>query len=290
MVFTAAIAAVAAVSSIATFATAVVAVSTAVGVAGLAVGAVGMAIGNEDLMFAGKIMGYVGLAGGLAGGVIGGLGASLGSTGATFAQGFGDAFAGASQHLSTAWDKGVGSWFAGGDKITGAVGGAADDVAGGLKSVPTGASSSPNGQMGAFPEVTTPGTSTVLPGDGVSVAAKAVSSSAPNAPSTMAGLNTPSAWTPSAAATPTTAVPSAGGGLIESATKAAKDMPEWMKYSMMTTGAQGITGMASGYFQGETAEQQLEAQKVNAQRDEAQRQHLNTQANQVPLIQFAKRY
>ena len=279
----------------ATVATAVVAVSAAVGVAGLAVGAVGMAIGNEDLMFAGKVMGYVGLAGGLAGGVIGGLGASLGSTGATFAQGFGDAFAGASQHLSTAWDKGVGSWFAGGDKITGTVGGAVDDVAaGGMKSVPTGASSSPNGQMAAFPEVTTPGKSIVMPGDGVSVGTKALAPSAPvtsgvavpNAPTTMAGMNTPSVWTPSAGAAPG----AGGGGMMSSVTDTLANTPDWMKYSMMTTGAQGITGMASGYFQGETAEQQLEAQKVNAQRDEAQRQHLNTQANQVPLIQFAKRY
>ena len=297
-VITAAVAAVTAavaVTTVASVATAVVAVSAAVGMAGLVVGGIGMAIGNEDLMFAGKVMGYVGLAGGLAGGVIGGLGAVTGGAGMSFAQGFGDAFAGASQHLSTAWDKGVGSWFAGGNKITGAVGGAADDVAGAaanvgddaLKSVPTGVSSSPNGQMAAFPEVTAPGKSIVMPGDGVSVGAKALSPSTPGLGTpTTPGVGAPGVGAPGGPVSGT----GGAGGMMSGIKDTFANTPDWMKYSMMTTGAQGLTGMASGYFQGETAEQQLEHQKVMAQREEAQRQLLNTQANQVPLIQFAKRY
>lgn len=273
----------------ATVATAVVAVSTAIGVAGLAVGAVGMAIGNEDLMFAGKVMGYVGLAGGLAGGLIGGVGAVMGNSGLTFAQGFGDAFAGASQNLSTAWDKGVGSWFSGGNKVTGAIGGAADDVAGAaddvaLKSVPTGASSSPNGQMGAFPEVTTPGKSIVMPGDGVSVTPP-VGAMSPGTPGvaapTTAMTKMPSVGVPTA---PVSGAESSG--MMSGLTQSVSNMPEWMKYSLMTTAGQGITGMASGYFQGEAAEQQLEHQKVIAQRDEAQRQRLNKYANEVPVFGF----
>jgi hypothetical protein len=267
-------------------------VSTAVGVAGLAVGAIGAITGNEDLMFAGKIMGYVGLAGGLAGGVIGGLGATMGNTGATFMQGFGDAFAGASQHLSNAWDKGVGSWFSGGNKVTGAIGSSADDVAGAaddaLKSVPTGATSSPNGQMGAFPEVTTPGKSITLPGDGVTVTPQASMAPAPSA-----GMVAP----PSAPMTPSTAFPTVGvpgaapsatanPGLIQSMKDGFSGMPDWMKYSLMTTGAQGVTGMAGGYFQGQQAEEALEHQKIIAQRDEQQRQLLNKNISSVPTLRF----
>lgn len=291
-------------TTVATVATAVVAVSTAVGVAGLAVGAVGMAIGNEDLMFAGKVMGYVGLAGGLAGGLIGGVGAVMGNTGMTFTQGFADAFAGASQHLSNAWDKGVGSWFSGGDKIAGAVGGGADDVAAGAVKAPVSSpGATPDGKaMAAFPEVAESPTAVSTVHDmgsvsvnaGVQAPAPAISSpsvvtpsvSAPvNAatPNALSQMNNPSAWLPAGGA------PAAsGGGLAGSISNGFSNMPDWMKYSMMTTGAQGITGLAGGYFQGQSAEEQLEHQKVVAQRDEAQRQFLNRNANQIPTIRFAR--
>lgn len=299
-VITAAVAAVAAAvatTTVATVATAVVAVSTAIGVTGAVVGGIGMAIGNEDLMFAGKVMGYVGLAGGLAGGLIGGVGAIATNSGLTFTQGFGDAFAGASQHLSNAWDKGVGSWFAGGDKVTGAVGGAADDVAAGAAKAPV---SSPgvtaDGKaMAAFPEVADSPTaiSTPVNTGSVSVGTQAPSLPAPavsapavgtptaqtvNAPGTISAMGNASNWAP--AATPTS------GGLISNATEGLSNMPDWMKYSMMTTGAQGITGLAGGYFQGKSAEEQLEQQKLIAQREENQRQLLNQQANQIPRFRF----
>lgn len=260
-------------------------------------GGIGMAIGNEDLMFAGKVMGYVGLAGGLAGGLIGGVGAIATNSGLTFTQGFGDAFAGASQHLSNAWDKGVGSWFAGGDKVTGAVGGAADDVAAGAAKAPV---SSPgvtaDGKaMAAFPEVADSPTaiSTPVNTGSVSVGTQAPSLPAPavsapavgtpaaqtvNAPGTISAMGNASNWAP--AATPTS------GGLISNATEGLSNMPDWMKYSMMTTGAQGITGSAGGYFQGKSAEEQLEQQKLIAQREENQRQLLNQQANQIPRFRF----
>lgn len=291
----AAVTAAVAATSFATVATAVVAVSTAVGVTGLVVGGIGMAIGNEDLMFAGKVMGYVGLAGGLAGGVIGGVGAVMGNTGATFMQGFGDAFAGASQHLSNAWDKGVGSWFAGGEKVTGAVGGAADDVtAGAAKSVTTNPvstdvtttttsiadasktvhpSSLGTGQFAQSP-VTAPSASAPLVTTPV-----APTVSAPNA--IPAGMNNAGSWLPAGATTPAT-----GGGLVSSVTEGVSNMPDWMKYSLMTTGAQGITGLAGGYFQGQSAEEQLAQQKLIAQREEDQRQLLNRQGNQIPSFRF----
>lgn len=300
-VITAAVAAVTAavaMTTVATVATAVVAVSTAIGVTGLVVGGIGMAIGNEDLMFAGKIMGYVGMAGGLAGGLIGGIGAVATNSGLSFTQGFGDAFAGASQHLSDAWNNGVGGWLSGGDKITGAVGGAADDVAAGAAKGPM---SSPgvtaDGKaMAAFPEVADSPTaiSTPIDAGSVSVGTQAPNLAAPgvsapavtapatqavNAPSTISAMGNASNWAPAAA-------PAGGGGLVSSATEGLTNMPDWMKYSMMTTGAQGITGLAGGYFQGKSAEEQLEQQKLITQREENQRQLLNRQGNQIPSFRF----
>ena len=301
-VITAAVAAVAAAvatTTVATVATAVVAVSAAIGVTGLVVGGIGMAIGNEDLMFAGKIMGYVGMAGGLAGGLIGGIGAVATESGLTFAQGFGDAFAGASQHLSNAWDKGVGGWLSGGEKVTGTIGGAADDVATGAVNAPT---SSPGNGMAAFPEVAESPTAIRTPIDtgSVSVGTQAPSIQAPslqapgvtaptvtapvpqavNAPSTISAMGNAGNWAPAASA------PAGGGGLVSSATDGLSNMPDWMKYSMMTTGAQGVTGLAGGYFQGKSAEEQLEQQKLIAQREENQRQLLNRQGNQIPTFRF----
>jgi len=309
-VITAAIAAVAAAvatTTVATVATAVVAVSTAIGVTGLVVGGIGMAIGNEDLMFAGKIMGYVGMAGGLAGGLIGGVGAIATNSGLSFTQGFGDAFAGASQHLSNAWDKGVGSWFAGGDKVTGAIGGAADDVAtGAVKGPVSSPGVTPDGKaMGAFAEVADSPTAISTPVNTGSVTVGTQAPSAVGAPSpgvVTPGVTPPTAPVPMAAdglvksytpmAGPQNTImatklaaggaPTGGGGLIG----AMSNMPDWMKYSMMTTGAQGITGLAGGYFQGQSAEAQLEQQKLIAQREENQRQLLNQQANQVPRFRF----
>lgn len=294
-------------TTVATVATAVVAVSTAIGVTGLVVGGIGMAIGNKDLMFAGKIMGYVGMAGGLAGGLIGGVGAVATNSGLTFTQGFGDAFAGASQHLSDAWNNGVGGWLSGGDKITGAVGGAADDVAAGAVKGPM---SSPgvaaDGKaMAAFPEVADSPTavSTLHDAGSVTVGTQAPALPAPNVAAPV--VNTPgvvspvtqvpgvpqiSAYTPISGpqntimATKLAAggTPAAGGGLVDTLS----GMPDWMKYSMATTGLQGVTGLAGGYFQGQSAEEQLAQQKLVAQREENQRQLLNRQGNQIPTFRF----
>lgn len=285
----------------ATVATAVVAVSTAVGVAGLVVGGIGMAIGNEDLMFAGKVMGYVGMAGGLAGGLIGGVGALANSTG-TFMEGFSGAFSGAAGKLSEGWDKGVGSWFAGGDKVTGAVGGTA------APSAPTNVTTAPvdtpvnaatpiadasktvhpsslgTGQFAQSP-VTAPGVT--APGVTAPTAPTAIPSGMnnpsawlPGAPQVPTGMNNPASWLP------TTPPAGGGGGLVSGISEGFSSMPDWMKYSLMTTGAQGITGLAGGYFQGKSAEEQLAQQKLLADRDEAQRQLLNRQGNEIPSFRF----
>lgn len=302
-------------AAVSAVASAVVAVSTAVGVAGLVVGGIGMAIGNEDLMFAGKIMGYVGMAGGLAGGLIGGVGAVATESGLTFAQGFGDAFAGASQHLSNAWDKGVGGWFSGGEKVTGTIGGAADDVATGATKGPMSSpGATPDGKgMGTFSEVVDSPTTIKTPvdtGTYVNVGPRPQMSPAPVAQT----VSPPTAQTVVAPSPQSVAVPEAANSLVKSYTPISgpqnmattaklaaggaqaggggglvdtlSSMPDWMKYSMATTGLQGVTGLAGGYFQGKSAEEQLELQKLQAQREQDQRQLLNRQGNQIPSFRF----
>lgn len=313
-VFTAAVLAVTAAvatTTMATVATAAVAVSTAIGVTGLAVGAVGMITKNKDLMFAGKVMGYVGMAGGLAGGLIGGAGALMNGTG-TFMEGAADAFAGYSQHLSDAWQGGVGSWFSGGEQVAGqasnATSGAAD-VAKTADQAVTSSSPVMGGKpMAAFPEVEPSPTATstiidessrmvpssVAPAPQAGGVAAPVSGSVatPQAPVTQVpGVPTISGYTPITGPQNTIAAqnliantPAAtGGGLVDTVSK----MPDWMKFSMMTTGAQGVTGLAGGYFQGQQAEAARSQQQTQMDRDQAYRELLIRQANEIPAFRRA---
>lgn len=296
-----AVAAAVATTTVATVATAVVAVSVAIGTVGAVVGTVGMAIGNKDLMFAGKIMGYVGLAGGLAGGVMGGLGALAGATGSeglTFGQGFADTYASYSQHLSDGWKNGVGSWFSGGDKVAGAAGSTPGTPPVSSSEVAAGKGVNPadfaTGGTGPATPVQTPSLTPINTGaiEGTQapiatpttapVAAPTVGGTGapgvvtPDAPGTLANLNNSASW-----------VPQETTGIVSEATKAAAGMPDWMKYSMMTTGAQGVTGLASGYFQGQQAEDQLAQQQQLNDRNEAYRQELLRNANAIPTFRFS---
>lgn len=63
-------------------------------------------------------------------------------------------------------------------------------------------------------------------------------------------------------------------------------MPDWMKYSAMTTGAQGLTGLASGYYQGLSAEEQLNFQKLVNSQNQNQVQYLNKNNAYAPLVKF----
>ena len=97
---TIAISAAIATTTVATVTAAVVAVSVAIGVTGLAVTAVGLATGNKDLLKAGKIMGYVGLAG-----TVASFGANIAIDGFSEAmqsitQGVGDAYSSAGDSIS----------------------------------------------------------------------------------------------------------------------------------------------------------------------------------------------
>lgn len=292
-VFTAAalaVSAAVATTTAATVATAVVAVSTAIGVAGLAVTAVGMVTKNESLMKAGKIMGYVGLAGGLAGGAIGGIGAMAG--GGSFVQGATDAFAGASQFIKEGWDSGVGSFFSGGDKIAGPIGGDASSLSQATDKLAT-----TNDQMRTALDTAGGMKSTTPPVD-VSSAANAPSPDVLSSQQAAMGAPAPAPVTPSVSspAVPSNPLPPyAGSGAVSIPGAPAADaaskglfssMPEWAKYSMMTTAGQGVSGLASGYFTGLSAEEQLKQKQLENQQTQNQIQLLNRQGSYAPLIQF----
>lgn len=63
-------------------------------------------------------------------------------------------------------------------------------------------------------------------------------------------------------------------------------MPEWAKYAASTSAAQGLTGLASGYFAGLSAEEKLEFEKmVNDQRQQ-QVNLINTRSAYAPRVSF----
>lgn len=63
-------------------------------------------------------------------------------------------------------------------------------------------------------------------------------------------------------------------------------MPEWAKYAAMTSGVQGLTGLASGYYQGLSAEEKLKFEKlVNDQRQQ-QVEVMNTRSAYAPRVRF----
>jgi len=65
-----------------------------------------------------------------------------------------------------------------------------------------------------------------------------------------------------------------------------KNMPDWAKYSMTNTVGQGVSGLASGYFTGLSAEESLKQRQLENQQTQNQIQLLNKQGSYAPLIQF----
>lgn len=253
--------------TVASVATAVVAVSAAVGAIGLAVTAVGLVTGNEDVLKAGEIMGYVGLAGGVAGGLIGGFGA-MGAGGAGFVEGAKGAYTGYAQKLSEGWDAGVGSWFKPdvGAQAMGPVNTVAPNGVG--NNLPAINPAGKTNLTGLNPGIT-PQTSTIVPPapTGVAIAPTPVAPVSPMSPVVT---------TPLAPVAP--AAPEAGSV-----------MPDWMKYSAITTAGQGVAGMMGGMFQGEAAEKQVELEQQKMQQDEAQRQLINRNNAYSPRVTYNSR-
>lgn len=324
-VFSAAVVAVAAAiatTTVATVATAAVAVSAAIGVAGLGVTAVGAITGNKDLLKAGKIMGYVGLAGGLAGGAIGGFGAM--ANGGSFLQGAADAFSGAASltkdaassymdNISNFFNPGAGDQVAAGltqeSLGTGIVAGTNPSAAAGLntagldqaamgRGIAEGAkgvadaglapsiagaanqtASTAQGLMDDVGSQIAPGMQPVSPPAAVQAPAPIA---APQAPGVVVNPDTGTFIPGIGQVAPGTAQTGAiktGQGLFDS-------MPDWMKYSAMTTGAQGLSGLASGYYQGLSAEEQLNFQKLVNQQNQNQVQYLNKNNSYAPTVKF----
>lgn len=63
-------------------------------------------------------------------------------------------------------------------------------------------------------------------------------------------------------------------------------MPEWAKYAAMTSGAQGLTGLASGYFQGLSAEEKLKFEKLVNDQHQQQVNLMNTRSSYAPRVSF----
>ena len=63
-------------------------------------------------------------------------------------------------------------------------------------------------------------------------------------------------------------------------------MPDWAKYAALTSGAQGLTGLAGGYFQGLTAEEQLDLQKWIAQQNQTNINTTFQRGAYAPLLTF----
>ena len=270
-------------TTVATVATAVVAVSAAVGVAGLAVTAVGLVTKNQDLLKVGKIMGYVGLAGGLAGGVIGGVG-NLASGAGTFMEGAADAYAGASQFLKEGWDSGVGQLFAGGEKVAGAAPGVnANAPSTSIGSAPP-TSGAPTGSGGPIGGPTDMSTAVNQPSADVLASQQAAMGPSPTVAPSVATPGTPYTIAPGTPDPFKVATPVVGGG--GSPTSFLGNMPDWAKYSMMTTAGQGVSGLASGYFAGVSAEEALKQKQLENTQAQNQIQLLNKQGSYAPLISF----
>lgn len=295
-------------TTVATVATAVVAVSVAVGVAGLAVTAIGAVTGNKDLLKVGEIMGYVGLAGGLAGGLIGGVGGLAAGTG--FFQGAAGAYTGAAGYLQQGWDKGIGSLFQPtvGAQVAGPVSGVQAVTPSGVPLAPGVAPTGAEVTGAALTADSTLAPATAAfnaaPTAGMSAGANASQTIANAVATPAAGLiNAPAVAQVAAPAVPTALKQpwmtenflnsgiAAGGASVaaQNAANALSSMPDWMKYSVMTSGMQALSGAAAGWFQGASAEERLEFEKlVNAQR-QGQVELTNQRGAYAPNLSFTPR-
>lgn len=351
---------------------ALVAVSSVIGVAGLATSVIGLATGNKDLLKAGKVMGYIGLAGGIAGGLTGGIGGMM-EGGAGFMEGVKGAFTGVSggAEVAPADVNATGSTMFSSEAGT--------SVTGPMTSIPGveqsaqiytahPASMSANGAVGnlynsPIEAATQAAAVSSAPMTDTSTLAQptanpSVAGASPMAPPVSSPVSAPdvAAITPPAAPQAFNQADIMHRGLVDSATGASAlrlntgvepfsanfnpmtappsvsgaplfgggqpqggnlnlgapsqfqtstfnpnplsgmapkeppsmwaSMPEWARYAATTSGMQGLTGLASGYFQGLSAEEKLEFEKmVNNQRQQ-QVDLMNTRSSYAPRVSF----
>jgi hypothetical protein len=282
-------------------ATAVVTTSAAIGVVGLGLTAVGMVTKNESLLKAGRIAGYVGLAGGLVG-----WGAGSAAMGAgEFANQVG-------QMYSAGWNTGVGSMFQSDPGIIAAKAGATQEALG--RGIVSAASPEYAANMAPSTIIAPPEAQAALGQGIVTGTQSAQPAAAPLAAAPGAvdlASTTPGAMAPQAS-TVSTPVGSAAGTAAPVGSIAGTQapgyqlpqgavqpggpqnqswwgkVPDWMKAQMLTTAGQGVAGMASGWMTGLSAEERLEFDQYMNSQNQAQRELINRNNAYVPSLSFKR--
>jgi hypothetical protein len=272
-------------------------VGTVVGMAGLGVTAVGAITKNKDLLKAGKIMGFVGLGMGVTGWAVGALN-SAGAFGTAAADSADDLAAGSLDDMVGMTDDAIGD-------MQGMTKEAIKDL-GGIRAEAIKELGQPlEALQGGTPtQVATPAMKPVTQGEYLNVA-----SAAPPAAPAPTPQAQPAPQAPVASGMPTlqptpgvingtssrldfgvnpltgtnfTAPPPPAGGGASGVAGWFGSLPDWAKTNLVFSGGQAIAGAAGGYFQGLSAEEELEFKK----QVEAWRQK---NASYAPRLSFAPR-
>lgn len=303
-------------TTVATVATAALAVGTLVGTVGLGMSVIGMATGNKTLS---KIGGYLGMAGGvmsLGGALAGGMAGYSSALSQAWDDGVGSLFSSTKpvgqQALGT-----VGETAAKATPVqspTPSPTGVADTATPSLNVGPR-----PQ-QSAAFNDVLIPGeaaknslpsgvnpsglSQTVTPGD-MSQFASTAPSGAPSStaqlssvtaqanaapqvgpPAGMPNMNEAANWLPNG----TKAATSLGSEVTSGIGNFFKDLPDWAKAQVAISGAQGLAGMAGGWFESASAEEKLqlerEAQQWRMQHEDSIKNFNQQNASFAPRITF----
>lgn len=304
-------------TTLATVATAAVAVGTLVGTVGLGVSIIGMATGNKTLS---KIGGYLGMAGGvltLGGGLAGGFAGYAKTLSTAWDDGVGSLFS-STKPVGQAPLGSAGNASA----QTATPVQAAPTQAGTVQNSTPALNIGPRPQQSAvFNDALIPGqaaknvlppgvnpsglSQTVTPGDMSQFAnaaqaapVAAPSPSAPLAAATSQASAAPAAgakmpamgladWPTYAAKTAGSAAGAGGGGLGEFF----KNLPDWAKAQVAISGAQGLAGMAGGWFESATAEEKLqlerEAQQWRMQHEDSIKNFNQKNASYAPKLTFS---
>lgn len=305
-----AVAAAIATTTVATVAAAAVAVSVVIGAAGLAVTAIGMATGNKDLMTAGKIMGFVALAGGAAGFAAGAMaGTTAAATTATTASTNASTTAAATAAESTASASALATPEIG-QSVTAAIASAGQPAgiagSGVLTQAPAAIGAGTVLAPGAATQAAASSVAAAAP-SAISGASSAVQEAAPIVNQGDAGMlqaAAPSAPVPQGAhvvrpvATPAiqnVAPPAAPGaptvtvgGNIPAADSWWSKLDPNAKAYIATGGVQTIAGAAGGLFQGQAAEAKMDLEKQALDQQQQQNQFVRANGSFAPRITFQK--
>lgn len=309
-------------TTVATVATAAVAVGTLVGTVGLGMSVVGMAIGNKTLT---KIGGYLGMAGGvltLGGGLAGGFAGYSKALSSAWDDGVGSMFSSTKPVGQEALNAGALQEKLGRSIVD-------NSLAQQAASAPTTSTTAPtsipptSGALGPRPQIlpapsasVSAQPSNVNPIDfagsakagaaGPDMAATQFANAAPKAaPLATEGL---AATTAQANAGPTIGAEglrqqALGEGIVKATQTSLqkqssgsglgefwKNLPDWAKAQVAISGAQGLAGMAGGWFEGATAEEKLalerEAQTWRMQHEDSIKNFQQRNASYAPKVTF----